>query len=341
MGNTLEIKEIKLENDSGKIMIRAQKMFKQLLTSREFAVLSALIIVCMFFSITTPLFFSSLNLFQVTRQMSVMAVIATGMTFVIAAGEIDISVGAIYNLAANIMALLIAQRGLTPWEAAIFALLAGLAAGMLNGALSAMLNLPSFIVTLGTVSLYRGLTIMLSGGLSIGNLPKSSFYDIGSKGLGAVPYIAIFALVIVTIGAWIFHNTVFSQNVLALGSNKEAAYRSGIQIKIRKVQVMALNGLVCGIAAILGIAYLQSASPQTGVGYEMSAIAAAVVGGTPLQGGEGTVWGTLIGVALIIVIQNGLILMGLPAAWQIAATGLMILTAVGVRQIAQKRAAVR
>jgi len=312
-----------------------KNLLKQISSSREIAVFCALIFVCIFFSIMTPLFITPLNLFQVTRQMSVMAVIAIGMTFVIATGEIDISVGAIYNLAANIMALLIAEQGFTPWEAAIFALMAGLVAGTLNGVLSTILDLPSFIITLGTVSLYRGLTIMLSKGLSIGNFPENDFYNIGSKGFGAVPFIALIALIITVIGSWIFKKTVFSQHILAVGSNEEAAYRSGVQINIRKIEVMALNGLFCGIAAILGIAYLRSASPQTGSGYELSAIAATVVGGTPLQGGEGTIWGTLIGVALTIVIQNGLILMGLPVAWQIASTGLMILIAVGVRQIAQ------
>ncbi len=310
-----------------------KKLTRRLFASQEIAALLGLLVVSAFFAVVTPFFFTEFNLFQLMRQTALLAVIAVGMTFVISAGEIDISVGSIYNLAANVMALLIAQAGFDPWTAVIAALVVGLVAGALNGFLSALLKLPTLIVTLGTVSLYRGITIMLSGGLSIGNLPESNFYDIGSEGLGPMPYMAVIALVIVFVSAWMFRNTTFAMHILAIGSNTEAAERTGVRINMRKVQVMAFNGLMCGVAAVLGIAYLRSASPQSGVSYELSAIAAVVVGGTPLQGGVGTIWGTLIGITLIMVIQNGLILMGLPVAWQVAATGAMILGAVAVQQI--------
>lgn len=317
---------------------RLGKFSRRAMVTQEVAVLLGLLAVGIFFSVVTPFFLTPFNLFQIMRQMVVLAVIAVGMTLVISAGEIDISVGSIYNLAATVMALLIARYGLSPWTAALVALAVGLVAGAINGSISVTLGLPTLIVTLGTVSLYRGITIMLSGGLSIGNLPDSSFYSLGSKGLGPVPYMALIAFLVVAVTAWLFRHSLFAQQLLAIGSNAPAARRSGIRIKLRKVQVMALNGLLCGIAAALGIAHLRAASPQSGVGFELLAIAATVVGGTPLQGGVGTVWGTLVGIALIMVIQNGLILMGLPAAWQIAATGVMILGAVAVQQLVRRRA---
>lgn len=309
----------------------------RVLAVREVPVLMGLIIVVVFFAVTTPVFLTSFNLIQLVRQIALLLAISLGMTFVISAGEIDISVGAIYNLAANVMALLIAQAEFDPWIAALGALLVGALAGLVNGILSAVLRLPTLIVTLGTVSLYRGTTILLTGGLSVGNLPRTSFFDLGSEKLGPVPLLAVVAFILVLIMAWIYGNTIFAKHLLAIGSNAAAARRTGVRLNLRKMQVMTLNGVMCGSAAILGMAYLRSASPQSGTGYELLAIAAVVIGGTPLQGGAGTIWGTLIGISLILVIQNGLILLGLPAAWQVAATGAMILIAVAVQQIVRKR----
>lgn len=308
----------------------------RIITTKEFPVLLGLLVVGGVFALTTQSFLTSFNIFQLMRQMAVLAVIAVGMTYVIAAGEIDISVGSIYNLAANVMALLIATADFSPWVALIAALLVGALAGALNGALSVLLKLPTLIVTLGTISLYRGLTVVLSNGLSVGNLPPDNFYNIGSERIGAMPLMAIVALAIIVVAALVFRHTVFSRQLLAIGSSNEGARRAGIRVNVRKIQVMALLGLMCGAAAALGLAYLRSASPQSGTGFELFAIAAVVIGGTPLQGGVGTVWGTLIGIALIMVIQNGLILLGIPAVWQIAATGLMILGAVAVQQIVRK-----
>ena len=327
----------------------AKGTLSKFLASREGAVLLALLVVGTFFSFSTSSFLTPFNLTQITRQVSQFAVIALGMTFVIAAGEIDISVGSMYNLAANVMALLIAKEAFNPWIAALVAIGVGLLAGTLNGLLSVLLQLPTLIVTLGTISLYRGITILLSGGLSVGNLPSSFFFDLG-KGrvrdlplLGDIPYIesfsylAVFAFVLTIIMSLVFRYTVFTKELLAIGSNIEAARRTGIRTNLRKIQVMALNGVMCGIAGVLGIAFLRSASPQSGIGFELFAIAAVVIGGTPLRGGVGTVWGTFIGITLIMVIQNGLIQMGLSAAWQVAATGLMILIAVSIQQLFHQR----
>lgn len=316
--------------------VSVQALIWRIASIKEFPVLLGLLVVGTIFALTTDSFLTSFNIFQLMRQMVVLAVISVGMTYVIAAGEIDISVGSIYNLAANVMALLIATAGWSPWGALLAALLIGTLAGALNGLLSVMLRLPTLIVTLGTISLYRGLTVVLSNGLSVGNLPPSDYYNIGSERIGAIPQMALVALAIVFVAALALRHTVFARQLLAIGSNTEGARRAGIRVNVRKIQVMALLGLMCGVGAALGIAYLRSASPQSGAGFELLAIAAVVIGGTPLQGGVGTIWGTLIGITLIMVIQNGLILLGIPAVWQIAATGLMILGAVAIQQLVRK-----
>jgi len=307
--------------------------------SQEFAVLVGLLAICVFFSLATPYFLTPLNVFQNLRQIALLSVIATGMTFVIAMGEIDISVGSIYNLSANIMAILIARSGVDPAIAALMALLVGALAGAINGVLATLLRLPTLLVTLGTLSLYRGITILISGGLSIGNLPDNRFFEIGTAGIGPLPYLTVVAFIIVSMAAWALVNTVFGRQVMAIGSSVEAARRTGVHIPVRKIQVMALSGLMCGVAAVLGMSFLRSASPQSGTGFELLAIASVVIGGTPLRGGLGTVWGTLLGISLILAIQNGLILIGLPATWQITATGAMTLIAIAIQQIIRKRSA--
>lgn len=313
-------------------------LLRRLTSSQELAVLIALAAVTLFFALAAPFFLSELTLRQNTRQIAMIAMIATGMTFVIASGEIDISVGSIYNLAATVMALLIANHGFDPWAAAFVALVVGALAGMGNGVLAVVLRLPTLIVTLGTVSIYRGLTILLSGGLSIGNFPNHDFYVLGTRGIGFIPIVVVIALIIIIVASLVFQRTIFARELLAIGSSTPAARRTGIRNGRRKVQVMALNGFFCGLAAVIGISFLRSASPQSGVGFELLAIASVVVGGTPLQGGVGTIFGTLIGATLITVIQSGLIQLGLPAVWQITATGAMILGAVAIQQIVRRRA---
>ncbi len=316
---------------------RFTQLMRRAINTQETAVLAALIIIVTFFVLSAPFFLSELSLRQNIRQIAMIGIIATGMTFVIASGEIDISVGSIYNLAATVMALLIADLGLNPWIAAGVTLLVAGLAGIFNGLLSTFLRLPTLIVTLGTVSLYRGIAILVSDGLSLGNLPDHSFYSLGTQGIGFVPMIGLIALAAIWAAAWVFRHTVFARELLAIGSNSEAAHRTGIQIRIRKIQVMALSGMFCGFAAILGMSFLRSASPQSGGGFELLAIAAVVVGGTPLQGGTGTIWGTLIGTILLIVIQSGLVQLGLPIAWQVSATGAMILFAVAIQQLVHHR----
>ena len=309
------------------------RILRSVIGSREAPVFAGLAVVFTFFALATKFFLTPLNLFGITRQIAILAVISVGEAYVISCAEIDISVGAIYNLANTAMAVLIAWKGFNPWVAVVAALVVGALSGLLNGALSVSLGLPTLIVTLGTMSIYRALAFAVSKGSIVGNLGTSAFFDIGYKGLGPFTYVAIAGLIIVAFAAWYQRNTVFSLQVMGIGSNAAAAKRVGIRIGLRKIGVMALSGLLCGFAGALGLGMIGSASPESGTGYEMLAIAAVVIGGTPLKGGSGTIWGTLLGISLVLIIQDGLMLMGLPSPWQLAITGVILLFAVALQQV--------
>ncbi len=300
------------------------------------AVLIGILLVSVLFSLSTSTFLTSQNLLRLLRQMVVMMVISTGMTFVVSTGGMDISVGANYNLIVNSMALLI-LGGLNPWLAAVLGLVIGTVCGMLNGALAVVLDIPVIIVTLGTVNLFKGITLVLTGGNSVSNLPKtSSFFAFGEGKLGPIYLIVIAALFIVLFTALYMRSSVVPRDFMAIGSNLNASRYSGVPIKRRKIQNMAIMGSFCGLAAILSLAYLGSSTPDGGSGYEMLAITAVVAGGTSSDGGEGSVWGTLGGIVLIMIIRNGLMLMNLPAAWQEAATGILLIAAIAIQKLTRK-----
>jgi ribose transport system permease protein len=209
--------------------------------------------------------------------------------------------------------------------------------GIFNGIFAVIFQLPTIIVTLGTVTLFRGLALSFGGGHTISNLPENSFFQIGAGSFLGVPVMSIIMIVVFVFAAWLLRNTLFARHVLAMGANRQAAERVGIRTTRMRILVMAFSGLMCGIAGVLGLSFLGAADAQSGSGYELTAIAAAIIGGAKLGGGSGTIWGTLVGIALIMTIQNGLALMGLPTAWQIASTGIVIIAAVTVDYLTRSR----
>jgi len=308
----------------------------RLLSIREIGVAQALIAVIILFALATPFFFTTSNLLLISRQMAILGVIAVGMTFVLASGEVDLSVGWNFNMVMSVMAVLMVN-GVDPWLTIPIGLALGALLGVFNGLFAVIFQLPTIIVTLGTLTLYRGLALSVSGGRTVGNLPDSSFFEIGSGNLGGVPLMSIIMVVVFAAGAWLLRNTQFARHLLAMGANRQAAERVGMRVARLRILVMAFSGLMCGIAGVLGLAFLGAADAQSGSGYELTAIAAAIIGGAKLGGGSGTVWGTLIGIALIMAIQNGLALMGLPPAWQISSTGIVLIAAVTVDYLTRSR----
>ena len=271
------------------------------------------------------------------EQGGVMVVISTGMTFVVATGEMDISVGAIYNLVVNCMALMILHWGINPWLAAVLGILLGIFCGGINGLIGVFLGLPMIIITLGSSYIYKGLTSVLTGGYSVGNLGQSSFFDFGvgsTLGINNTVYVAI---AVVLISAWWLRNSVMARDFLAMGSNKNAALYSGVPIKLRKVQNELLMGAFAGLSGVLSLSFMASATSEGGSGYEMLAITAVVAGGGSTDGGTASVWGTLGGIALIMIIKNGLMLMGISTAYQQATEGILLVLAIALQRLTNRK----
>ncbi len=277
-----------------------------------------------------------MNILRLFRQMVIMIVISTGMTFVVATGEMDISVGAIYNLVVNVMALLI-QAGLNPWLSAVFGLVLGAVCGMINGSIGVILGLPMIIITLGLSYVYKGITLILTDGYSVGNLGKSTFFNFGTGTMGKVNNTVFVAIIVVIIAAWWLKNSVICRDFLAMGSNINASRYSGVPIRKRKIQNEALAGLFAGLAGVLSLSFMASATSEGGSGYEMLAITAVVAGGGSIDGGSASIWGTLGGIVLIMTIKNGLMLLGINSAYQEATEGLLLVLAIALQMLTRKK----
>lgn len=296
--------------------------------------LAALVVVI---GVLRPSFVSIESVENVTRQAAVFGIIALGMVFLLAMREIDLSVGSIYGLVTVSIAVLI-RGGLDPWLAAAIGIGLGAVLGAVNGLLANALKLPAIIVTLGTLSMYRGLTHIVSDGRTIADFPRDHpmFRVLSGEylGLPAPLWVAVGLTVVLSI---LFGSTRFGVMVRAIGSNEQVARLSGVPIGRIRLLALVLVGALCGIAAVLSIAIFRAADPNVGVGWEMLAIASAIIGGTSLAGGSGTVLGALVGALIIAVIRSGLIHFGVTANWSIFATGAVIIGAVTLDGLIRRR----
>ena len=288
--------------------------------------LIGLVILCVGLGIATPVFFTMSNLVNVGVQAATVAILAFGMTFVIVAAGIDLSVGSVAALSAMVAAVWFANLGLPAFLAPFIGLLTGLVVGSVSGMANDYRKLPSFIATLAMLSIARGLTLVISGGRPV-STPSSINWLGGDIGPVPVP-ILVFAVAGV-IAAFILNRTVWGRAMYVVGGNIEAARLSGIPVKRIQVLVFALSGLYAALAGLVMAARLNSAQPQAGSGFELDAIAAVVIGGASLAGGVGKVSGTLIGALLLAVIRNGLNILNVSSFWQQVVIGLVIAIAVG------------
>ncbi|QND63344.1 ABC transporter permease [Mesorhizobium loti] len=318
----------------------------RLLRAREAGVFIALLVLCLFLSFATDGFLTSLNLLNVGRQISLLGIMAVGMTFVLIAGEVDLSVGSTYafsGLATGM--LIIAGWALLP--AIGVGLLTGVAIGLINGVLSTYGRLPSLIATLGMLSIVRGAALILTNGQPVtvnarnGALPEvlQTFSFIGQGYLFTIIPMQLVFFVIVAVLAWIvlsFSN--FGFRVYAVGGSAKAARVSGISVNKVKISAFILMGVLAALAGILGLAFLPSSQAgRTGLGLELDVIAATIVGGASLSGGEGTILGTILGVLIIGVMRNGLVLLGVSPFVQELMIGLVIIIAVGIDKWSTRR----
>lgn len=318
----------------------------RLLRAREAGVFIALLVLCLFLSFATDGFLTSLNLLNVGRQISLLGIMAVGMTFVLIAGEVDLSVGSTYafsGLATGM--LIIAGWALLP--AICAGLLTGVAIGLINGVLSTYGRLPSLIATLGMLSIVRGAALILTNGQPVtvnlrnGALPEvlQTFSFMGQGYLFSVIPMQLVFFVVIAVLAWLvlsFSN--FGFRVYAVGGSAKAARVSGISVNKVKISAFILMGVLAAFAGILSMAFLPSGQAgRTGVGLELDVIAATIVGGASLSGGEGTILGTILGVLIIGVMRNGLVLMGVSPFVQELMIGLVIIIAVGIDKWSTRR----
>lgn len=293
---------------------------------RQFGTLLGLIALCLTLDFLTPYFLTVSNLLNVAQQISVIAIMAVGMTFVIITAGIDLSVGSV--LALSGMALAATFDAGAPLSVALATGLAtGLLCGVVNGGLITFGKLPPFIATLGMMSIARGAARLMTGGRPVSGF-SSSFRTLANGELLHIPMPVVIMAMVYVIAHIVLTRTRLGRYTYAIGGNEEATVLSGINVKFYKTLVYALCGMLSGLAAILLTARLNSAGPNAGIMYELDAIAAAVIGGTSLMGGEGTIFGTLIGALIMGVLRNGLNLLGVSSYIQDIVIGSVIILAV-------------
>lgn len=297
----------------------------------KFGIGVALLVLIIFMAIKSPVFLSSANLFNILLQVSINTIVAVGMTFVILTGGIDLSVGSLVALVAVIMGTFL-HKGIGILVPIGIALVVGAFNGLINGFLIAKGRVPAFITTLGMMSAARGIALIVTRGQTIHMFP-TQFRFFGTGYLGPIPVPAILALLTVLIAHVVLTQTKYGRYIYAVGGNREAVRLSGINVAKIEMSVYAISGITCALGAIILVGRLNSAQPIAGYGYELNAIAAAIIGGTSLSGGEGNVFGTMLGALLMGVLQNGLTLLNVSSYVQQVVVGAVIVGAVFFDQI--------
>lgn len=313
---------------------------------KRFQSLIALVILCIVLSLLTDKFFTADNGLNVLRQIAVNICIATGMTLVVLTSGIDLSVGSVLALCGAVTAGLLKNGievpagnlfiGFTLLGAIIGGLVLGWLLGWFNGFTITKFNVPPFVATLAMLTIARGFTMLYTKGHPISNLGKS-FAFIGSGSWLGIPVPVWIAAIVVLIAVFVTQKTKMGRYIYAIGGNEQASKLSGININKVKITVYSFAGALAALGGIIVTARLDSAQPNAGISYELDAIAAVVIGGTSLNGGKGSVWGTVMGAVIIGVLNNGLVLLNVSPFWQQVVKGAVILLAVIIDKMGEKK----
>lgn len=315
-------------------------LLRRLATQREFGVVSALLILFLVGTLETDGFLGRTNLLNVGQQGSLIGIMAVGMTFVIVTGEIDLSVGSIYVLASTVVGILLQHH--VNWVLTVIAGVgAGALAGAVNGLLTVLLRLPSFIVTLGTLSVFRGVSLLVTNAAPI-TLDQTvrnidGFSYLGQGRPAGIPMQLVLLGVCVVAGGILLRFTRFGFHVYAVGGSREAARLCGIAVGRVRVVSFVIGGATSGLAGIIGLSFLLYVQGGTGTGLELLVITAVIIGGAALFGGSGTMTGTVVGVFLIAALQNILALANVPSFWQTIVIGVVIIAAVSFDTVIRGR----
>ncbi len=305
---------------------------------------AGLIIMFIVFSLASENFFQFSNIVGILLATSVNGILALGVTFVIITAGIDLSVGTVMTMSAVMTGVFITNLGLPIWLGVLGGLATGGLAGLTNGVVISKMRIPPFIATLGMLYIAKGLSLVISGlkPIYFSDTPTFNQLAMGSVTGAIIPGFDIPNAVLIFFGAAIIANIILTKTILgrytfALGSNEEATRLSGVNVSAWKIAVYTLAGLFSGLAGVVIASRLNSAQPALGAGYELDAIAAVVIGGTSLSGGEGTILGTVIGAFVISVLTNGLRILSVPQEWQIVITGAIVILAVWADILRRRR----
>jgi ribose transport system permease protein len=300
----------------------------------EIGVIVALVAMMAIIGFARPRFLNPINLFSLLGNTTFLGMLAIGMVFLLAIREIDLSVGWMFNFSAVFAALLMVA-GINPWLAALAGILFGAGLGFVNGLIAITLRLPAIIVTLGTYSMFQGLSLIVNKGRAIVPADQSSnfFSVISDKLFGIVPTAALVFIALALAMHVVLHRTRFGYRVQAVGSNPEAAAHAGIPTAWVRLQTLVLMGAICGLSGVMYVGFRGAIDPNEGSDFVLVVIAAVIIGGTPLSGGHGTIIGAVIGMMIIQVISSGLIFFGIDATWSTFVTGAVTVLAVSLDRL--------
>ncbi len=308
-----------------------KKSGKKRLNSKAMQTLFAftsLVLLLILFAIASPNFLKIDNLIGILLATAVNGILAVGITFIIITAGIDLSIGTVMTFGSVMAGVFITMWKLPIPVGVIAGILAGALCGFVNGISIAKLKVPPFIATLGMMMITKGLNLILSGVKPVYFVDTPQFAKIAMFQVIGIPMGVLIFFLVALFASFILSKTILGRYTFAIGSNEEAARLSGINTDAWKIAIYALGGAFAGIAGIVMASRLQSAQPALGPGYELDAIAAAVIGGTSLSGGEGGILGTVIGAFIITVLTNGLRILSVPQEWQMVVTGLIVIGAV-------------
>lgn len=299
-----------------------------------YGILIFLMALFLFLSFSSPYFLTVDNLTKVLRQVAVVGIVTVSMTMVILTGGIDLSVGSILGLTSVILAKLMVA-GVSVPIAIIITLISGMGLGLFNGFLINKIKISPLISTLGTMTIYSGITYIVTKGVSIFGFPKS-FSFIGQGYILGVPVPIIILVIVYMFGFFILNYTRFGRYLYGIGANEKASILSGVDVVKIKYIVYILSGLLASLASVVMLSRINSALPSTGVGLEFDVVTAVVLGGISVNGGEGKLQGVVIGLLIIAILSNGMILLGVDTYFQTVVKGAVLLMAVGIDNISKK-----
>ena len=299
---------------------------KNLKLGRESGIIAALAIMIIIFSLLDPIYLSSDNIVDIIKQSTINGLLGIGITLAIITGGIDLSIGSVFAIVIVSVGKMLVS-GVNPFLAFTLGIILGFTAGLVNGFLVAKIKLQPFIATLGTMSIYRGIAYIITGGWPVLDIPENFRKALDGDIFGFIPASVLLLFGVGILMWFILKYTRFGNYIYALGSNEEATKLSGVNVDFNKMLAYAFCGVGASLAGMVLLARLGTGEPTAGQGYELNAIAAAAVGGTSLIGGKGTMLGTILGTILLSALRVGLIVTGVDSFWQYIATGIIIVIA--------------